>query len=166
MLQKREKNLLNYGSSAAQTVVWMLYRLSYRGDACLHTLMMGAVLSSETSLNLRFIILITQLQATTESSVKTLHEFKLRSGHERVSSLLILCIVYVPQLMIIFLCGYVKFGILYKSYGLRLTICKFYSWETALNVGPYVSFDKMYEWKGIREKTGEVNSMDVYKEII
>jgi hypothetical protein len=37
-----------------------------------------------------------------------------------------------------------------------------YSWEIALNVGLDVSFDNMQDWKGIREKAGEVNSTEVY----
>jgi hypothetical protein len=34
-----------------------------------------------------------------------------------------------------------------------LTIYVCYSWETALNVGLDASFDNMYVWKEIRERT-------------
>jgi hypothetical protein len=39
-----------------------------------------------------------------------------------------------------------------------MTISACYSWEMALNVGRDISFDNMWEWKGIRDKAGEVNS--------
>jgi hypothetical protein len=35
-------------------------------------------------------------------------------------------------------------------------------WEVALNVLLTVSFDNMYDWKGMREKAGKVNSTEAY----
>jgi hypothetical protein len=42
----------------------------------------------------------------------------------------------------------------YKGKIPRLNICACYSWEMALNFTLDVSFDKMQEWKTIRENRG------------
>jgi hypothetical protein len=76
-------------------------------------------------------------------------------GRERASSLLFQCIALNPWILIIFLCECVKRSIIYKGDSLRL-----YSWEMELNLD--ASFDNTWEWKGIREKAGEVNSTEVY----
>jgi hypothetical protein len=39
-----------------------------------------------------------------------------------------------------------------------LSIYVSYSWEMTLNTGLDASFDNVQDWKGIREKAGEVNS--------
>jgi hypothetical protein len=52
----------------------------------------------------------------------------------------------------------VKSSILYKGEGVQWAICACYSWKMALNVGLTVSFDNMWDWKGIGEKAGEVNN--------
>jgi hypothetical protein len=56
----------------------------------------------------------------------------------------------------------VKCSILYEGSGSRLTICRCYSWEIALNVGLDVSFKDLQEWKGIREKVWQVNRTKSY----
>jgi hypothetical protein len=56
----------------------------------------------------------------------------------------------------------VNFCILYKENSLRLTICACYLWKMGLNIGLDVLFDNMCVWKGIREKTAEVNSTKFY----
>jgi hypothetical protein len=43
-----------------------------------------------------------------------------------------------------------------------LTICAYYPWERALNVGLDASFDNIKEWKRIREKSREVDSTKNY----
>jgi hypothetical protein len=42
-----------------------------------------------------------------------------------------------------------------------LIISAYYSWELALKVGLDASFDNMWDWEGILEETGEVNSSKV-----
>jgi hypothetical protein len=37
-----------------------------------------------------------------------------------------------------------------------------YSWEVTLNAGLDVSLGNMWDWKGIREKSVEVNSTNAY----
>jgi hypothetical protein len=37
-----------------------------------------------------------------------------------------------------------------------------YLWEMAVNIGLDMSFDNMWDWKGIREKATEVNSTEAY----
>jgi hypothetical protein len=49
-------------------------------------------------------------------------------------------------------------SILYKEDGLQVNICVRYSWEMALNM----SLDNMWDWKGLWETAGEVNSMEAY----
>jgi hypothetical protein len=55
-----------------------------------------------------------------------------------------------------------KSSILYNGDCLLFIICVCYSWEMALNVGLDASLDNMQDWKGIREKAGEVNSTKAY----
>jgi hypothetical protein len=43
-----------------------------------------------------------------------------------------------------------------------LTMCAYYSWEIALNVGLDVPFNDMEGWNGIWQKAVEVNSTKVY----
>jgi hypothetical protein len=50
--------------------------------------------------------------------------------------------------------------ILHKGDSLRLTIYLYYSWEMAFNIR--LSSDRIYEWKIIRRKVGEVNNTKVY----
>jgi hypothetical protein len=64
------------------------------------------------------------------SSINTLHEKRLYSRSQKVSSLQ--CIMCVLWVLIIFWCGYVKCSILYKINDLGLIICACYSWEMAL----------------------------------
>jgi hypothetical protein len=52
--------------------------------------------------------------------------------------------------------------LLYKEDGLKLIIYACHSWEMALNVGLNVCFGNMRDWKGIREKVGDVNSTNAY----
>jgi hypothetical protein len=53
-------------------------------------------------------------------------------------------------------------SILYEGDGLQFTICVCCSWEMILNVGFGVSFDNMWDSKGIREKEVEVDSMKAH----
>jgi hypothetical protein len=39
-----------------------------------------------------------------------------------------------------------------------LTVCVGHLWEITLIIGLCVSFNNMLDWKGILEKTGEINS--------
>jgi hypothetical protein len=59
-------------------------------------------------------------------------------------------------------CGYVKCSTPYKGDGLRLTIYACCLWEMALNNGLDASLDNTYDWRGILEKWGEVNSRKSY----
>jgi hypothetical protein len=84
-------------------------------------------------------------------------------GHERENSLLlhsalpILCV----SLLTISGCGCVKCGTtLCIADGLRFTVFAWYSWEMTLNASFDVSFDNMWEWKGMWETAGEVNSVN------
>jgi hypothetical protein len=52
--------------------------------------------------------------------------------------------------------------VIFKGDCLRLTVFACYSWEMALYYGLDASFDNMYNWKGIRQKVGEVNSTNIY----
>jgi hypothetical protein len=52
-----------------------------------------------------------------------------------------------------------KSSILYKGNGLRLTISACYLWEMTLMD---ILLNNMKEWKGIREKAGEVNITKAY----
>jgi hypothetical protein len=52
--------------------------------------------------------------------------------------------------------------ILYKGDDLRLTICAYYAWEVALNVGLDLSCCNIYDWKAKREIAGDVNSEKAY----
>jgi hypothetical protein len=46
--------------------------------------------------------------------------------------------------------------------GLVFTVCAYYLWEVALNVGIDVLFSHMYVGKGIRDKEGKVSGMKDY----
>jgi hypothetical protein len=56
------------------------------------------------------------------------------------------------------LTSYVKFSILSEEDSLQLTICECYSWEMALQVG----LDVWFDWKGVWEDGGKVNSAKAY----
>jgi hypothetical protein len=56
----------------------------------------------------------------------------------------------------------VKYSLVYEGGGLLSTIFACHSWKIALNLGLDVPLDNMQDWKGIREKAGEVNSAKVY----
>lgn len=55
-----------------------------------------------------------------------------------------------------------KCCVLYKGNGLRVTISACSSCEMALNVCLYLSSNNTQDRKGIREKSGEVNSTKAY----
>jgi hypothetical protein len=63
--------------------------------------------------------------------------------------------------MIIFGCGQVKCSIPYKEDGLRLFM--FHLWEMASYVDTKASFNKMWDWKKIRENEGKINGMKGYE---
>jgi hypothetical protein len=93
------------------------------------------------------------------SSVNTLHEHKLCSRsqtreHTSVSAYR----VYSVSTDNIFM-GYEKFSIprVYKGGGTRLTDYLCHSWEKTLKVRLGASFYNMEDWKGIKEKSGEIS---------
>jgi hypothetical protein len=48
-----------------------------------------------------------------------------------------------------------------KRWATHLIICACYSWEITLNLGLEGSYDNMWDWKEIREITGEDNTITV-----
>jgi hypothetical protein len=59
-----------------------------------------------------------------------------------------------------------QYVIPYKGDCLRLTICMCYSRAVVLNIGLDASFDNMLDWKGAREKSGEVNVRNVTQQMM
>jgi hypothetical protein len=85
---------------------------------------------------LRFIIFITQFQATVKicQVLTCCRNVNCVVGQKRVSNPMFQCIVSIMWVLI-FWYWYVDFSILHKGCGLRLTICSCYSSQMALNIG-------------------------------
>jgi hypothetical protein len=111
-----------------------------------------------------FLIAILQFQVAIPTNCRPLTCMNIIYvlGHEGANSLSFRCIASILWILTVFWCGYVKSSILYNGDGLQFNICACYWWQMALEFGLGVSFDNIYKWKGIREKSGEVNSTKAY----
>jgi hypothetical protein len=92
------------------------------------------------SVNVRLTVVITQFQVITDTVCLALTHY---SNLKLCSRSWLTLLIRVYWEMIKFWCGYVKCSINYKEDGLRMTICEWYWWVVALNVGLDASFDNI-----------------------
>jgi hypothetical protein len=73
--------------------------------------------------------------------------------YERANNIYLPCVVSVLLILVVFIFRYVK---CHNGDYLRLSIFSCYSWEMEVNFGFDVSFDNAKDWRGIRQKSGEL----------